>query len=178
MFRLFGFCNILNIVVDPVRWWYTTFYKSHKGASPSVFQRSDTGLQSCAVKRSWVRRMSGSQCCCACDKENRRQPETHRPVCFLLVQIITFHQPGGTRTKHHGRVTFLAGRRFCVLCSHLMRLLRYIEILDRYRNLCVTYRLRVCLHINCIQAGMTSFSHTLVLTYVKYVNSSTFIWAW
>ena len=85
------------------------------------------------------RRMSGSRCCCACDKENRQQPETCRPVCFLLVQIITFQQPGGTRTKHHGRVTFLAGRCLCVLCSHLMRLLRYIEIPDRYRNISFRY---------------------------------------
>lgn len=60
-------------------------------------------------KRSWVGRMSGSVCCFACDEEKRQQPETRRPVCFLLVQIITFHQPRGTTTKLHGRVTLLAG---------------------------------------------------------------------
>lgn len=53
-------------------------------------------------------------------KKNRQQPETRRPVCFLLVQIITFQQLGGRRAEHHGRVVFVARRCLGVcLCVFL-----------------------------------------------------------
>lgn len=76
-----------------------TFHKQCKGASPVSVLQSELTQDYRAV----LRKRAGSAGCLVLSavapatEENRWQPETHRPVCFLLVQIITFQQPGGTR---------------------------------------------------------------------------------